>query len=88
MIAASHPYQVSISNGYKITWLFENILLPDSISDENASHGFLSYKVKAKGSVVGGEVINNTAAIYFDYNQPIATNIEKNDTGCARGVTY
>jgi len=74
MIAASHPYTVSITNQNKIEWAFSNINLPDSNINEPLSHGYLSYRVKPKSTAVVGDVINNLASIYFDYNLPVATN--------------
>jgi len=74
MISASNNYVVGIENQKNITWTFNNILLPDSNHNEQASHGYVAYRVKPKSTVAGGDVIKNTADIIFDYNQPIATN--------------
>lgn len=74
MVAASHPYTVSITNQNKIEWTFANINLPDSNINEPLSHGYLSYRVKPKSTAVVGDMINNLASIYFDFNLPIATN--------------
>lgn len=74
MVAASHPYTASITNQNKIEWTFSNINLPDSNVNEPASHGHLSYRVKPKSTATVGDVINNLASIYFDYNLPVATN--------------
>jgi uncharacterized repeat protein (TIGR01451 family) len=74
MVTASHPYTVSITNQNKIEWTFSNINLPDSNINEPLSHGYLSYRVKPKSTAVVGDVINNLASIYFDYNLPVATN--------------
>jgi hypothetical protein len=48
--------------------------LPDSNTNEPASHGFVTYKVNLKPSLTIGTVINNYASIYFDYNAPVITN--------------
>lgn len=74
MIAASHPNTVSITNQNKFKWAFANINLPDSNINGPLSHGYLSYRVKPKSTAVAGDVINNLASIYFDYNLPVATN--------------
>ncbi len=73
MVTASSNYQLVKKNGV-CTWSFRNILLPDSNVNEEASHGWLSYRIKPKANVQIGDAINNTAAIYFDYNLPIYTN--------------
>lgn len=74
MVTASHPYTVSITNQNKLEWTFADINLPDSNINEPLSHGYLSYRVKPKSTAVVGDVINNLASIYFDYNLPVATN--------------
>ncbi|MFY8130670.1 MAG: DUF7619 domain-containing protein, partial [Burkholderiaceae bacterium] len=48
--------------------------LPDSTNDEPNSHGFIAYKIKPKTNVIVGDIVNATAAIYFDFNPPIITN--------------
>lgn len=53
---------------------FNNINLADSFSNEPASHGFVTFKVKLQGGLSLGTVIENTAYIYFDFNTPIVTN--------------
>jgi Leucine-rich repeat (LRR) protein len=73
-ITASHDYRISISDNNKIDFIFENIHLADSTSNEPASHGWIYYKIKPKSSFAIGDVIDNTANIYFDFNPPVITN--------------
>ncbi len=73
MVTASTNYQLVKHNGVCI-WSFRNIQLPDSNVNEEASHGWISYRIKPKANVQIGDVVENTAAIYFDYNLPIYTN--------------
>ncbi len=75
MISASANYQMTINNG-KCEWAFRNIHLVDSNKNEPLSHGYLTYRIKAKPNVQVGDVIKNSASIYFDYNLPIKTNTE------------
>lgn len=77
MIASSHTYQLSIDDGNKLTWKFNNIKLPYTGINEPNSHGYIAYKINPKPTVPPGDTIKNTAGIYFDYNLPIATNTEK-----------
>ncbi len=72
--ASSHPYTVMMYDNGIVSWRFENILLPDSTTNEPASHGFVKFKIKTRPGLALGTVINNSAAIYFDYNDPIITN--------------
>jgi len=48
-------------------------LPPTSIDAEN-SHGFVYFRIKPKPGYAIGDIIPNTADIYFDYNPPIVTN--------------
>lgn len=73
-LASSHPYQVQMEEGNLIKWTFDNILLPDSNTNESASHGFVKYKINLKPNLPLGTRIENQAAIYFDFNSPIITN--------------
>ena len=74
-ISASHDYYVNITDGNRVEFMFDNIHLPDSLSNEPASHGFVAYKIKPKSNVQVGDVISGDAAIYFDFNAPIITNM-------------
>jgi len=70
----SHSGRVEITNGNNIEFIFDGIYLPDSTTDEPNSHGYITFKIKPKSDVVLGDIINATAAIYFDFNPPIITN--------------
>jgi hypothetical protein len=74
--AASHPFAWKASGQGKpvITWTFNNINLPDSTSNEPASHGFVSFRIAQKPGNPLGTRIANQALITFDFNSPIATN--------------
>ncbi|MEM6717994.1 MAG: T9SS type A sorting domain-containing protein [Bacteroidota bacterium] len=70
----SHPGRVEITDGNIVNFIFDGINLPDSTSDEPNSHGFITYKIKPKSAIAIGDIIYNTADIYFDFNPPIITN--------------
>lgn len=72
--ASSHPCNVSILEGNVLKFNFPMIMLPDSTNNEPESHGFVSYRIKQSASNTLGTVINNTAYIYFDFNEPVVTN--------------
>jgi Leucine-rich repeat (LRR) protein len=73
--SASHPMTYSLKANGTLEFLFQNILLEDSTSNEPKSHGFVTYKIKTKANIVTGTTIANQAFIYFDANAPVATNI-------------
>jgi hypothetical protein len=54
-------------------FIFDNIHLPDSTINEPASHGYVRYRAKPKTTLTAGNKIENNAAIYFDFNQPVLT---------------
>lgn len=73
MIHASHDYIVQMQEG-KLVWTFNNIMLPDSTTDEPNSHGHIIFRIKPIADKPVGTVFENTAYIYFDFNEPIITN--------------
>lgn len=72
--ASSHPYSWDLSGTGHLTFTFENILLPDTATNLDASQGFVQYTIWPKDSVPLESVVLNRAAIYFDFNPPIITN--------------
>lgn len=72
--ASSHPYEWRIYDKDILEFTFNVIMLPDSNVNEPASHGFVEFKISHKEDLPLGSLIWNTAAIYFDYNDPIFTN--------------
>jgi len=73
VLGSSHNYLIEKDNNL-IRFVFNNIMLPDSNADEPNSHGFIQYSIQQEEGNVPGDVINNTAHIYFDYNPAIVTN--------------
>lgn len=74
IISASHPYTWRLFDERVLEVRFDPIFLPDSLSNEPASHGFVAFTVRPKSNLVIGNLISNWAAIYFDFNPPIITN--------------
>jgi len=73
MISASDNYELSIVNGFA-KWIFKNILLPDSNTNELESHGFVKFRIKPLPGLTVTDSIQNKADIYFDYNAAVTTN--------------
>ncbi len=76
LISTSHPdqLQVSISNERAIKFEFLGIYLPDSLSNEPDSHGYIDFSIRPYQDVDLNTNITNTAHIYFDFNPAIVTN--------------
>lgn len=79
--ASSHPYIWSIEDNNSLVFTFDNILLPDSTTNLDASQGFLSFTLQQQADLALGTTITNTAAIYFDFNDPIYTNTSLHKVG-------
>ncbi len=74
-LTSSHDMETTLDrNTGEITFLFEDILLPDSTTNEPKSHGFVTYSIAPISNIEDKTEINNTAFIYFDFNTPIITN--------------
>jgi uncharacterized repeat protein (TIGR01451 family) len=73
MVSASHPYTWEISGPGIVKWTFNPINLPDSNSNEPASHGFVKFTIDRRPNLMIGDSITNRAAIYFDFNAPVIT---------------
>ena len=74
--AASHPYTIGLEGVAQpvLVVRFADILLPDSGTNEQASHGFVQFTLAPLPGLPLGTVVHNTADIYFDFNSPIITN--------------
>lgn len=72
--ASSHPYEFEMYGEGILKWTFNQILLVDSITNEPASHGFVTYTVKQKANNPHETIIANKAEIFFDFNPEIITN--------------
>ncbi|HNL38075.1 MAG TPA: T9SS type A sorting domain-containing protein, partial [Saprospiraceae bacterium] len=84
---ASHPYRLEIYPGGILNFVFDPITLPDSNSNEAGSHGFVCFRIAQQPDLPVGTVIENTAAIYFDNNDPIITNTAFQTIGKLEEVT-
>lgn len=75
VLGASHPMVVDLisANQNVIKFRFDNINLADSTSNEPASHGWVSYRIQQQPNLANGNTIENSAAIYFDYNPAVIT---------------
>jgi hypothetical protein len=74
ILGASHAFTPSFGEGRELVFTFNGINLPDSTTDLLGSQGFVSYRIKPNVDIMVGDVLENTAGIYFDFNPPIITN--------------
>ena len=71
---SSHPYRFEALGNGVVQFIFDDIELPDSTTNESASHGFVRFRIEQHANLMPGTVIENTAAIYFDFNEAVITN--------------
>jgi len=72
--ANSHIMSVQISPDRVMRFVFQDIMLPDSIVNAPASNGYVVYSIKPMNGLLDGTVIYNRANIFFDLNAPVLTN--------------
>ncbi|MEO0899494.1 MAG: T9SS type A sorting domain-containing protein [Bacteroidota bacterium] len=77
--ASSHPMTYKFvrptEDGRQVLrFTFDPIFLPDSGTNQLASNGFVDFHIRMKAGLFPNTLIENSAAIYFDYNEPIITN--------------
>lgn len=73
MVNASHPYVLD-RVGSTLNWKFDGVNLPPSVANTQIGHGYIVFQVKPKTGFAVGDIIPNTANIYFDFNPAIVTN--------------
>lgn len=86
MLGSSHNYMIDVLPGNVLRWKFNNIMLPDSNSNEPGSHGYIQYRIKRTNNNTPGTQIKNTAYIYFDFNEPVVTNTAINTIETITGI--
>ena len=74
-LSSSHDLITQLLPGNILRFNFPDIQLPDSISNEPGSHGYVTFKIKKNENLPTGTVISNVADIFFDYNAPVTTNV-------------
>ena len=74
MITASAAYSLERIDNH-LVWNFSGINLPPSIpNNETIGHGYIVFQVKPVAGYTIGDIIPNSANIYFDFNPAIVTN--------------
>lgn len=69
--------------GDSIYFRFTNIKLPYTEPD---SHGWVAFEVQIKPNLPAGTQLHNTAAIYFDHNEPVITNTTLHTIGSPTAI--
>jgi hypothetical protein len=75
---SSHFMEPQLLPGNVLRFDFPEIWLIDSTADEPNSHGWVTYTISAKPNLPVLTQITNIAGIYFDFNEPVMTNMTLN----------
>lgn len=73
ILNSSHSFSFT-RDRHILRWLNEDIQLMDSTTNEEESHGFISFLVYPREGLDAYSKIYNSASIQFDYNEYIITN--------------
>ena len=73
-LASSHDVAIEVSSFGRATFRFDDIMLPDSTTNEMESQGFTKFRINLKPNLPIGTEIENFGKIYFDQNLAIITN--------------
>ncbi|MBK8228477.1 MAG: T9SS type A sorting domain-containing protein [Flavobacteriales bacterium] len=74
ILGASHAFTAQLLEGRVLRFDFAGINLPDSTTDLLGSQGFASFRLRPASGLGIGQVLENEADIFFDFNEPIRTN--------------
>lgn len=75
VLGTSHPLTgVHVENDGEVVFRYDGIMLPDSVNNEPESHGFITFSIAPRSDIPNETRIENTAAIHFDFNEPVITN--------------
>ncbi|AEV33249.1 hypothetical protein Oweho_2276 [Owenweeksia hongkongensis DSM 17368] len=83
---ASHDYSFAMADNRVIAWTFDNILLPDSGANYAGSQGFVNFSIDVDPTLNVGDIIDNDAEIYFDFQPAVHTNHAKTAIVSVLGV--
>lgn len=72
-LISSHLYRANRTTD-AVEFIFDNIDLPYESANEPGSHGFVTFRIKPAFGIEVGDSMNETASIYFDFNEAIVTN--------------
>lgn len=73
LVSSSHPCRWQIEKDRVLTVYFTPLSLAASSVNEPASHGYVQFAIQLSKDLELNQSVQNRAAIYFDYNEPIIT---------------
>ncbi len=86
-IASSHDFTMDMEGNNTLVFFFEDIMLPDSNVNLAASNGHVYFTIDKLPNLPLGTQVSNEAAIYFDFNAPVITNMVTNTLAVPTKIT-
>ena len=74
MISSSHSFELRIEEDI-VTWVFEDINLVPKETNEEESIGYVLFAIETLPGLGIMDSFTNVANIFFDFNEPIITNV-------------
>ena len=80
-VSSSHPENLEIKtrDNNILEFHFNDIFLIDSLSSDEESQGYISFKISPIQGLAANDVVENTAYIIFDSNSAIITDISRTE---------
>lgn len=78
IVGSSHELITEVLPGNVLKFRFDNIMLPDSNSNELLSNGYVIFEVMPDSNISNNTPLENTSHIFFDFNIPVTTNTTHN----------
>jgi uncharacterized repeat protein (TIGR01451 family) len=78
LLSYSHDMTYEMDMDGEVSFIFDNIMLPDSGANYLGSQGYVKYRIDLKPDLPLETSIFNTAYIYFDLNPAVETNTTVN----------
>lgn len=80
--SSSHPYDFEIYENGILKFTFNEIQLQPSGSAEATNRGFVKFRIAQKPDLSVGTQIKNSAAVFFDYHDPLETEVVEHEVNC------
>lgn len=87
VLGTSHPATFSIAGRGILEWVFNGINLPPVSQNQAGSRGSITFRVQPIQTVASGDIIPNRAAVYFDFGDPVMTNVAQTEVIEQRPLT-
>lgn len=72
--SSSHPYSYKFNQERDLVVTFNNLTLPDAMTNEDNAQGYIKYKITPTTILSDGDTIKNIARIFYNNNSPTVTN--------------